>query len=141
MQPSRDVCLQMAKLLTSFPTCNPPLSSTQQAGAVLPLPSSLIALMGQPPPPLPFRNPRRVSRHRSAQMVRSEYDELFEGDVVDVHVVYKTDSLDDLVKQYDSGLRDLEDLIDDYASQKSRDKKVKRKQVRSKRRRPGVAPR
>lgn len=63
-------------------------------------------------------------------MVRSEYDELFEGDVADVHVVYKTDSLDDLVKDYDTGLRDLEDLIDDYASQKSRDKKVKRKQVR-----------
>ena len=62
-------------------------------------------------------------------MVRSEYDELFEGDVSEVHVVYKTDSLDDLVKDYDSGLRDLEDLIDDYASQLSRNKKVKRKQV------------
>jgi hypothetical protein len=63
-------------------------------------------------------------------MVRSEYDELFEGDVVEVHVVYKTDSLDDLVKDYDSGLRDLEDLIDDYASQKARDKKVTSKQVK-----------
>ncbi len=63
------------------------------------------------------------------QMVKNEYDELFEGDVAAVHIVYNTSTLDDLVQEYDTGLRDLEDLIDDYASQKTRDKTVKRKQV------------
>lgn len=62
-------------------------------------------------------------------MVRNEYDELFEGDVAAVHIVYNTTTLDSLVQEYDTGLRDLEDLIDDYASQKTRDKNVKRKQV------------
>lgn len=63
-------------------------------------------------------------------MVRNEYDELFEGDVASVNIVYNTNSLDSLVQQYDTGIRDLEDLIDDYASQKTRDKTVKRKQVK-----------
>ena len=63
------------------------------------------------------------------QMVRNEYDELFEGDVAAVHIVYNTNDLDSLVQEYDTALRDLEDLIDDYASQKARDKTVKRKQV------------
>ena len=63
------------------------------------------------------------------QMVRNEYDELFEGDVASVHVVYNTSALDSHVQEYDKGVRDLEDLIDDYASQKARDKSIKRRQV------------
>ena len=62
-------------------------------------------------------------------MVRNEYDELFEAGVASVHVVYNTTSLDDMVQEYDTGLRNLEDLIDDYASQMTRDKSVKRKQA------------
>ena len=64
------------------------------------------------------------------QLVRNEYDELFTGEVEAVHLVYNTNSLDPLVKEYDGMIRDLEDLIDDYASQLSRGKDVKRKDVR-----------
>ena len=63
------------------------------------------------------------------QMVASEYDELYPGEVAAVHLVYKTGSLDPHVKEYNSCLRSLEDLIDDYASQKARDKDVKRQTV------------
>ena len=65
------------------------------------------------------------------QMVRHEYDELFEDDVAAVHTVYNTSSLDPLVKEYEGMLRNLTDLIDDYTSQKSRGKDVKRKEVRT----------
>ena len=64
------------------------------------------------------------------QLVRNEYDELFTGEVAAVHIVYNTNSLDPLVKEYDGMIRDLEDLIDDYASQLSRGKDIKRKDVR-----------
>ena len=63
------------------------------------------------------------------QLVRNEYEELFAGEEVAANIVYNTNSLDPLVKEYDGMLRDLEDLIDDYASQKSRGKDVKRKEV------------
>lgn len=63
-------------------------------------------------------------------MVRNEYEELYDGDVASVNVVYNTATLDALVAEYNTGLRNLEDLIDDYASQKTRDMHVKRKKVR-----------
>ena len=66
----------------------------------------------------------------SLQMVRNEYEELYDGDVASVNVVYNTATLDALVAEYNTGLRNLEDLIDDYASQKTRDMHVKRKKVR-----------
>lgn len=62
-------------------------------------------------------------------MVAAEYEELYPGDVEAVHVVYKTGPLDPLVQEYASSIRDLEDVIDDYASQKARGKDVKRQQV------------
>lgn len=62
-------------------------------------------------------------------MVTAEYEELYPGDVEAVHIVYKTGPLDPLVQEYASSVRDLEDLIDDYASQKARGKTVKRQEV------------
>lgn len=62
-------------------------------------------------------------------MVTTEYEELYPGDVAAVHLVYKTGSLDPLVKEYIKLQRSLEDLIDDYASQKARGKEVKRQKV------------
>ena len=64
------------------------------------------------------------------QMVANEYEELFPGDVDSVHVVCKTASLDPVVSEYDANLRNLEDLLDDYASQAARGKEIKRKEVR-----------
>ena len=62
-------------------------------------------------------------------MVRDEYNDLFEGDVNAIHVVYQSKDLDPLVDEYNGLVRSLEDLIDDYASKMQRDKTVKRQTV------------
>lgn len=62
-------------------------------------------------------------------MIQSEYNDLYEGDVAAVNVVYQSADLDPLVDEYQGILRSMEDLIDSYASQLQREKDVKRQTV------------
>lgn len=79
------------------------------------------------------RAQEQLKDHSMAQVVHSEFEEMFPGQVAAVHPVYDTTDLEPLDKEYDSLSQKLWDLIADY-SRKVRKGKApapkKRKQVR-----------
>lgn len=64
------------------------------------------------------------------QLVESEYEELYPGEVAAVHLVHDNRPLRKMQGEYHAVLQSLLDLIDRYASRRARQKPVKRKTVR-----------
>ena len=66
---------------------------------------------------------------RVCQLVETEFNKLYPGDVEAVHMVYDCSELDKLVKEYDTLKGKALDLIDTYTTKMRRGKKFKRKTV------------
>jgi hypothetical protein len=72
----------------------------------------------------------RVIFCMSLQLVAREYEELYPGEVDEVHLVRNTRELDPKVAEYEKLEQNLTDLLDDYTSKRRRHKTIKRKKVR-----------
>jgi hypothetical protein len=65
------------------------------------------------------------------EVVQTEFDELYPGQVDFVTPVYNTDKLDATYAKYNAIHGALTDLLDDYTSKANRGKPVKRRMVRA----------
>lgn len=61
--------------------------------------------------------------------MKEEFDELYPGEVEEVHLVRNTRELDPKAAEYKKTVQELTDLLDDYTSKRRRHKEIKRKKA------------